>query len=134
MNERIYLRLLCPYKSVLEEEVEAVIVPGELGEFGVLPRHTKFATTLVTGILRYIQDGKTHRLSIGGGFAEVHANGVTVLADSIERPRDIDPERAKQARDRALEELKNRPTLKEVEVSRWEQRLLRAENRLKLLS
>lgn len=133
MAESIFLRLLSPYKSIHEGDVDAVIMPGELGEFGVLPRHGKFTTTLTTGILRYVENGQTYNLAIGGGFAEVQSEGVTVLADSIEKPEDIDVERAKEARDRALEELKNRPTMKEIEISRWERRLLRAENRLKLV-
>jgi len=94
----VNLRLLTPYKSLFEGEVEGVIVPGENGEFGVLAMHTKFVTTLRPGVLRYVKDGQTVKYAVSGGFAEVHQNGVTVLADSMERPKDIDVDRDRLAR------------------------------------
>jgi F-type H+-transporting ATPase subunit epsilon len=126
------LRLLTPYQSLYEGDVDAVIVPGEHGEFGVLAMHTKFVTTLKPGVLRYVKGGQTIRYAVSGGFAEVHQNGVTVLADSMERPQDIDAARAKESRDRASKELEQRSTLEPRQVRRWEDRLARAENRLKL--
>jgi F-type H+-transporting ATPase subunit epsilon len=126
------LRLLTPYQSLYEGDVDAVIVPGENGEFGVLAMHTKFVTTLKAGVLRYVKGGQTVRYAISGGFAEVHQNGVTVLADSMERPQDIDAARAKESRDRAKKELEQRSSMEPRQVARWEDRLARAENRLKL--
>jgi F-type H+-transporting ATPase subunit epsilon len=126
------LRLLTPYQSLFEGEVEAVIVPGEHGEFGVLAMHTKFVTTLKPGVLRYVKGGQTVHYAVSGGFAEVHQNGVTVLADSMERPQDIDAARAKESRDRASKELERRSSLEPRQVRRWEDRLARSENRLKL--
>jgi F-type H+-transporting ATPase subunit epsilon len=128
----VNLRLLTPYQSLFEGEVEGVIVPGENGEFGVLAMHTKFVTTLRPGVLRYVKDGQTVRYAVSGGFAEVHQNGVTVLADSMELPKDIDVERAKESRDRAKKELQNRAGMEPRQVARWEDRLARAENRIKL--
>ena len=131
MAPKILLRLMTPYKSVFEDEVEAVILPGEMGEFGILSGHTKFVTTMIPGVLRYIAQGKTHRFAVSGGFAEVYPGGVTVLADSMERPEEIEKERAQASRDKAVEALKDRPKLSETEVFRWEARLARAENRIK---
>jgi F-type H+-transporting ATPase subunit epsilon len=128
----VLLRLLTPYQSLFEGEVEAVIVPGEHGEFGVLAMHTKFVTTLRPGVLRYVKGGQTIRYAVSGGFAEVHQDGVTVLADSMELPRDIDAARAKESRDRAKKELEKRSSMKPKQIRRWEDRLARAENRLKL--
>jgi len=130
--EQFLLRLLTPYKSVFEDQVEAVVVPGEGGEFGVLARHTKYITVMQTGQLRYVQAGKTHRLAVGGGFAEVYPGGVTVLADSLERPEEIDVERARENAEEARNKLVDRPAMQEKEVRRWEERLARSENRLKL--
>jgi F-type H+-transporting ATPase subunit epsilon len=126
------LRLLTPYRSLFDGEVDAVIVPGEHGEFGVLAMHTKFVTTLKPGVLRYVKEGQTVRYAVSGGFAEVHQDGVTVLADSMERPEDIDADRAKESRDRAYKELEQRSSMEPKQVLRWEDRLARAENRLKL--
>lgn len=132
MATSVNLRLLTPYKSLFEGEVEGVIVPGEHGEFGVLAMHTKFVTTLRSGVLRYVKGGQTVQYAVSGGFAEVHQNGVTVLADSMERPQDIDVERAKESRERAKKELENRASMDPRQIARWEDRLARAENRLKL--
>jgi F-type H+-transporting ATPase subunit epsilon len=126
------LRLLTPYKSLLEDQVEAVIVPGENGQFGVLPRHTKYVTTLVPGVLRYVMGGQTNILAISGGFAEVYPDGVTVLADSMETPGEIDAKRAQESKERALKELARKGELSEREIARWEDRLARSENRLKM--
>jgi F-type H+-transporting ATPase subunit epsilon len=126
------LRLLTPYQSLFEGDVDAVIVPGEHGEFGVLAMHTKFVTTLEPGVLRYVKDGQTVRFAVSGGFAEVHQSDVTVLADSMERPQDIDTARARESRDRAQKELEKRSSMEPRQVHRWEDRLARAENRLKL--
>jgi F-type H+-transporting ATPase subunit epsilon len=130
--ENFLLRLLTPYESVFEDEVEAVIVPGEGGEFGVLARHTKYITVLAPGALRYVKDGQTRTLAVSGGFAEVHPGGVTVLADSMERPGDIDVERARKNRDEAMAKLKDKASMEERQVARWEDRVARAENRLRV--
>jgi F-type H+-transporting ATPase subunit epsilon len=132
LANQFLLRLLTPYKNVFEGEVEAVIVPGEVGEFGVLANHTKYISTLVPGILRYIKDGQTSKFTIGGGFAEVCPSGVTVLADSMETPEEIDVERAKTSRDRSIKQLEDRSSLDESRIKSLELHLARAINRLKL--
>jgi len=126
------LRLLTPYQTLFEDQVEAVIVPGEGGEFGVLARHTKYVTVLAPGVLRFVKNGQTQKFALSGGFAEVYPKGVTVLADSVGRPEKIDVERAQKDREEALEQLKKRADLDERQVARWENRLARAENRLKV--
>ncbi len=131
MAEPFLLKLFTPYKTVFESKVEAVILPGEHGEFGVLYGHTRYASTVRPGILRYVADGKTHKYAISGGFAEVHDQGITVLADSMETPKEIDKERAQQAKKKAEEMLKKKAELKPFEIDRWESRLQRAQNRLK---
>jgi F-type H+-transporting ATPase subunit epsilon len=132
VSKPFQLRLLTPYQSLFEGDVEAVIVPGENGEFGVLAMHTKFVTALRPGVLRYVKGGQTVSYAISGGFAEVHPSGVTVLADSMERSQDIDVERAKESRERALKELERRSGMDLRQIRRWEDRLARAENRLKV--
>jgi F-type H+-transporting ATPase subunit epsilon len=125
------LRLLTPEESIFEDNVDAVVVPGENGEFGVLAGHTKFITTLIPGILKYVHGGQTHKAAIGGGFAEVYPDGVTVLADTLERPEEIDTERSEKSRSEVLKALEKKGDLDESEVARLEARLARAENRLR---
>ena len=81
--------------------VDSVVAPGEVGEFTVLPSHAKLISNLNPGVLRYGQDGEWVSLALTGGFLEVSANRVTVLADAAERDDEIDLERAEAALERA---------------------------------
>lgn len=106
MAEKIKLEVVTPEKYVVDEEVEIVVAPGVIGEFGVLIGHTPFLTTLKTGTVRYTDaNGKERFVFVSGGFAEALPDKVTVLAESAERRRDIDVARAKAAQQRAQERL-----------------------------
>ncbi len=89
------LQLVTPNRQVLDTEIEEVYAPGTQGEFGVLPQHVNFLTSLDTGALRYRTDGKDHWVAVSGGVAEVLADGVTILADSAELAEEIDLDAAK---------------------------------------
>ena len=132
MANTFAFKLLSPYKSLFEGRVEAVMLPGELGEFGVLSNHTKFATSLKPGVVRFVVDGQTTRFAIGGGFSEVHADGVVVLADSAERPDQIDLQRAEESRERARTELRQMDPADTDRKARLEAHLARAENRIRV--
>ena len=81
-TEKIILEVVTPERFVLREEVDEVLAPGSEGDFGVLPGHCEFLTTLRPGELSYRMGEQAQTLSIQGGFAEVRANRVIVLADS----------------------------------------------------
>lgn len=91
------LQIVTPDKAVLDTEVEEVYAPGTNGEFGVLPEHVTFLTSLDTGILRYRVGGNDDYVAIAGGVTEVLDDLVTVLADSAEKKDEIDVERAREA-------------------------------------
>ena len=95
MRDTFQLRIVTPRQAVLDEEVREVTAPGSLGEFGVLPDHITFLTSLEMGALRYRTDGEPQRLAIRGGFAEVADNVMTVLADDAMFPDDIDAQAAR---------------------------------------
>ena len=95
MRDRFQLRIVTPHQAVLDEEVREVTAPGSLGEFGVLPDHITFLTSLEIGGLRYRTDGEPRRLAIRGGFAEVADNVMTVLVDDAMFPDDIDQQAAR---------------------------------------
>lgn len=78
---KIQLEVVTPEKLVVKAEVDEVVAPGLLGEFGVLPGHTTFLAELGTGRLAYTANGQPKTLEISGGFAEVRENHVTILAD-----------------------------------------------------
>ena len=101
MADKIRLRVVTPSRMLLDEEVDEVTAPGELGEFGVLPNHIAFLTTLVPGEISYKQQGGKTTLAVSGGYAEVLDNVMTVLAPAAEFADEIDAARARQAKDRA---------------------------------
>jgi len=105
MADKIRLRIVTPSRLVLDEEVDEVSAPGELGEFGVLPNHIAFLSTLVPGELSFKQGGNRVTLAISGGYAEVLDNVMTVLAPAAEFAWEIDSARAQRARERAEKQL-----------------------------
>ena len=94
MAEEIQLRIVTPRRPVLDETVLEVTAPGTVGEFGVLPDHANFLSSLEIGILSYRDDRSVKRLAVRGGFAEVSDNVMTVLADAAERAEEVDPVQA----------------------------------------
>jgi len=105
MAERLQLDVITPERRLLSEAVDAVTVPGANGELGILPGHTPLISQLQTGVLSYTQGGATHRLLVSGGFVEVNADRVSVLADLAEQPEEIDAARARTERDDAERKL-----------------------------
>ena len=101
------LRIVTPERLLLDEEVEEVTAPGAAGEFGVLPDHITFLTTLAPGRLIYRIGTQRHVIAIFGGYAEVVDNVMTVLADGAEPARQIDLDSAKQAQHEAEGALAN---------------------------
>lgn len=125
------LELATPIRLVVAEEVAEVVVPGSEGYFGVLPGHAAFLTTLGIGELAYRQAGRERYLAVSGGFAEVGNDKVIVLADTAERPDEIDRERAERARQRAEQRLSGR-TQEEIDFTRAAAALARALLRLQV--
>lgn len=131
MAEKLFLEVVTPQKSVVSEEVEIVVAPGSEGEFGALKGHTTFLTSLKLGTLRYKgADGKEKFVFINGGFAEVLPHKVTILAESAERRKDIDVERARKAKERAEKRLAAKTP--DTDLIRAEAALRRALHRLKM--
>ena len=133
MAGNMKLEVVTPEKSVVSEEAEIVMAPGSLGEFGVLIGHTPFFTTLKVGIIRYKDiKGEERCVFVNGGFAEALPDRVTVLAESAERRRDIDVERAKSALKRAEERLAKESADKDIDFMRAKAALDRALHRVML--
>jgi F-type H+-transporting ATPase subunit epsilon len=106
MENKLKLEIVTPYGLVLSDEVNEITAAGTEGEFGVLPGHVPFVTTLKIGMLTLKKDNKTEYVFVNSGYAEVLPDKVVILADSAERAEDIDVERAKAAMKRAEERLK----------------------------
>ncbi len=106
MAEKLKVDLVTPYKKILSEEVDEITATGALGEFGVLPGHAPFLTSLKIGELTYKKGGQLFHLAVNWGYFEVEDDKVTVLVETAERADEIDLERAKAALGRAEEALK----------------------------
>ena len=82
----LHFELVTPARLVRSDDVHMVVVPGSEGEFGVLEGHAPFMSTIRDGALKvYKTDGAApEEIRIVGGFAEVGASGLTVLAEHVE--------------------------------------------------
>jgi F-type H+-transporting ATPase subunit epsilon len=101
----IQLQIVSADRSLVNETVDEVEIPGADGYFGVLPGHTPLLALLGAGELWYRQGQEKHYLSMAFGFAEVQPDRVTILAQIAERADEIDIARAEAARKRAEERL-----------------------------
>jgi F-type H+-transporting ATPase subunit epsilon len=100
------LTIITPEKVIVEKDVDEVVAPGWLGEFGVLPGHARFITLLNIGELKYKTGGEEEHLAVNWGFAEINQTRMTVLVETAEFDYDIDFKRALAAKQRAEEEIK----------------------------
>jgi F-type H+-transporting ATPase subunit epsilon len=90
MPDPFHFDLVSPEKMVFSGDVEQVDVPGAEGDFGVLAHHAPLIAMLKPGILTVFGAGETQRIVVVGGFAEVNAQGLTVLADMAMPVEDFD--------------------------------------------
>ena len=133
MAETIRLEVVTPSGAVVSEDVDIVMAPGYLGEFGVLANHAALLGTIMTGVLSYKQGGKEENLMVNGGFCEVSDNKITFLAESAERGKDIDVDRAMRAKERAERRIAEAKQKKEeIDLVRAEAALQRSIARLRL--
>jgi F-type H+-transporting ATPase subunit epsilon len=128
MSDTFQLEIVTPEKMVVRDVAEEMQIPGANGYLGILPGHAPLITELAVGEISYRKAGQTHYLAVAWGFAEVLPEKVTILAETAERPQEINVERAQVARQRAEEELKTGQT--EADFTHAEDSLKRAETRL----
>ncbi len=115
---KILLEVVSPEKLLFSEYVDQVSAPGSEGDFGVLPGHCHFLTTLRIGELQYWVGENSQFMSVLWGFAEVTPTKVTILAEIAEKAEDIDVERARAAVAKAEENLERGGIPSEVEEAK----------------
>src|SRR5437660_9529982 len=130
MPDTFQLEIVTPEKMVVNEAAEEAQIPGLNGYLGILPGHAPLISELGVGVITYRAGGATKKLAVAWGFAEVLQDKVTILAETAERPEEIDVKRAQEARQRAEELLKSGKT--EVDYERAEDALKRADTRLQV--
>jgi len=123
--------ILTLQKLFLRDDVRFVIAPGQEGVFEILANHAPFVFALKPGALRArMPDGQDQYAAIGAGLLVVQKDRTTVLARSAERPGEIDVDRARRAKERAEQRLRQ-PTA-DIDMARAQAALQRALARLKV--
>ena len=130
MSDTIDLEIVTPERKILSVHAREVVVPGVEGYFGVLPGHAPFLTSLGIGELSYKDETGTHFFAAADGFVEVLPNRVTVLARLCEPAREIDVERAREAKRRAEESMKQAAKLSDQDMLKIELSMKKALTRL----
>ena len=129
---KLYLEIITPEKVIVSQEVDMVVAPGTEGEFGVLPGHVLFLSSIIPGELRYTSGSERMFMAVTQGFSEVSDDKVSILVDAAEKAEDIDIERAHSAIERAKERLSKERGRKDVDFERASAALGRAFARIRV--
>jgi F-type H+-transporting ATPase subunit epsilon len=132
LADTFQLEIVTPEKKVVETTAEEVQIPGKNGYLGILPGHAPLITELSVGEITFRENSTEQKLAVAWGFAEILPNKVTILAETAERPSEINVERARQAKERAEQRLTSGDTV--VDVDRALDALHRAQVRLDVAS
>ncbi len=130
MANKLSLKIITPSRNMFEGDVDMVIMRTMSGDVGILHGHQPMVTILDYGVLTIKIDGEERLAAVLGGFAEISADGMSILTDAAEWSNEIDVARAKAAKERAEARLKN--TQANIDIQRAELALKRALVRLEL--
>jgi F-type H+-transporting ATPase subunit epsilon len=114
------LEIVTPEARVYSETVDTVVIPTVEGEVGILPGHVPLVAQVGAGELRATKGNVTQLLVVGGGFAQVSGDKVSILADSAIHEEKIDENAVAAAMKRAEDALKAKETLPPAEIERLE--------------
>ncbi|HUN87361.1 MAG TPA: F0F1 ATP synthase subunit epsilon [Terriglobales bacterium] len=110
MADTFEIEIVTPEKLVVKDVAEEAQIPGKNGYLGILPGHAPLITELAVGEITYCLGTQTKHVSVAWGFAEVLPNKVTILAETAERPDEIDVARAERSKQRCEAELQSGKT------------------------
>lgn len=125
------LRIITPDRVFYENQVDMVEFNTTEGEIGVLPGHIPMTVIVKPGVLNINEAEAEKQAALHGGFAEILPEGVTILAEVIEWPEEIDEARALAAKERAEGRLQDRAP--DTDIARAETALQRAIARIQVL-
>lgn len=105
----IHVDVVSAEEQIFSGEARFVVLPGEMGELGIYPRHTPLITRIKPGAVRIARadNGEEELVFVAGGILEVQPHCVTVLADTAIRGHDLDEAKASEAKKRAEEAMRN---------------------------
>lgn len=112
MSMTIHVDIVSAESSLFSGTAEYVIVPAEMGELGIYPRHTQLLSRLKPGAVRIklMDQAEEELIYVSGGMLEVQPHGVIVLADTAIRGRELDEAKAEMAKKHAEDIMKNQPS------------------------
>ena len=117
----IYCEIVTQERIVFQGEADLVILPGEAGEIGILPKHSPLLTILKYGIIKVRLVGVEKVFIVFGGVVEVQPDQITILADAAESLDEIDAHETEEAKRNAERALKRKDRLTEdIELEMWE--------------
>jgi F-type H+-transporting ATPase subunit epsilon len=116
----LILEIVTPEARVYSDTIDSVVIPTVEGEIGVLPGHIPLLTQVGYGELRVTKGGATQSLVVGGGFAQIISDKISILAESAINEEKIDEQAVETAMKRAEEALKGKDSLDPAEVERLE--------------
>ncbi len=130
-NNSFQLRIITPDRVFYEGEAGMVEFNTTEGQLGVLPGHIPLTVIVKPGILNIHEPAGVREAALHSGFAEILPDSITILAEVIEWPDEIDEKRAEAAMERAQERLRTKSP--DTDVARAETALLRALARIQVL-
>ncbi|MGB8455848.1 MAG: ATP synthase F1 subunit epsilon [Anaerocolumna sp.] len=130
MAKTFQLEIIASDHPFYKGDCEMLIFPAIDGEHGILANHEAMVTCLRAGELRFLVDGNWRFAAVSDGFVEITPQYVVLLADTVERPEDIDVNRASEAKIRAEEKLRQKQSI--MEYYHTQAALNRAMSRLKV--
>ena len=130
-NQNLHLRIITPDRMFYEGDVDMVEFNTTEGEIGVLPGHIPLTVIIKPGILVFNEGEEEKEAALHAGFAEILPDQVTILAEIIEWPEEIDEQRAEEAMNRAKERIASHNP--ETDMVRAQAALMRAMARIEVL-
>lgn len=131
MSKPFQVYILAADRVFYEGPCESLIVPTTEGQYGILANHSNMIGAISAGVLQYrIPGEQTKTAAVSAGLIKIENNEVLVLADTAERPEEIDENRARRAEDKAREEILQKRSIREYRSA--QAGLARAINRLRV--
>lgn len=131
MDRKLHVEIVTPYGMFFEGDAEQLVLPALDGEIGICPGHAPIIIALTPGEMRITVQDQVLVAAITDGFAHIEMDNAVVCAGSVEKPEEIDKERAERSILRAKERMK-KPGIGKSDLERSERGILRAKARLKV--
>ena len=98
----LHLKLVTPERVLFQEEASSVTLPTVEGEITILPKHADLVAALKPGVAKLVRpNGEIEDIAVSGGFIQVSADNITVLADTAERGEELTLGAITEAQNRA---------------------------------